>query len=119
MEVYAENRDDVLYIRYNKEFSIRNIKDVEVIWEKAKEDNIPLVVFDCKGLEFIDSSAIGTLVKYFNEAGNFNIKMVIINTSDAILKIFKTAKLSRLFVILTEDQFRDEYIVNKKRHDTN
>jgi anti-sigma B factor antagonist len=110
MEIATEKKDGFVYLRFGKEFSIRNIMDVESRWEAAKLDGTPVIVFDCRRLEFIDSSAIGTLVKYRNEAGNHSITLIILNASESIRKIFHTARLSLLFTMLDQRQFDKEFI---------
>lgn len=113
MQVIAEKKDEIVFIKLIKEFSINNIRDVESVWEQLKTRD-GIIVFDCIDLDFIDSSAIGTLVKFLNDSRKMRIDMVIINVNSSIEKIFKTAKLHRLLNILTLKEFESKYLRIKK-----
>ncbi len=60
---------------------------------------------DAAGLAYIDSSAIGDLLKVKMEATKHNKKVHIAGLNDQVLKIFKMACLDSVFVVMTDTEF--------------
>jgi anti-anti-sigma factor len=61
-------------------------------------------------LEYIDSSAIGTLVKFLNNAMNKQIKLIFFDLNKAIQNIFKTARLDNFFTIMSKEEIDEHYM---------
>ena len=70
--------------------------------------NIIVIGFDCEKLEFIDSSAIGTLVKFFNSSVKKNIDMYVFGLNSDLQKIFDTTKIDRVMSVVSKDEFLEK-----------
>lgn len=110
MELRVEELEKLSIIHVTGEFYIGNIKKFEEIWNTQVEKKPATIAINCSKLEFIDSSAIGTLVKFLNGAMNHNIKLLFYDLSPAIQNIFKTARLDSFFTIITKSAFEAEYL---------
>ena len=110
MDIRIADYGKLITIKIVGDFYIGNIKQLEDIWNEAIEKRPEVIGFNCKDLKFIDSSAIGTLVKFLNSADRFEIDMVFYDLSKSIVRIFKTAKLVNLFKIVTSTEFEDTYL---------
>jgi len=108
-----DNAGGVVVIRISGEFFIENIQKVEGIWLEQLKKNPSIIGIDCRELQYIDSSAIGTLVKFLNTAMNRQIKLVFFDLNASIAQIFKTARLSNFFSITTREIFGKEYLSAK------
>ncbi|MGM0607216.1 MAG: STAS domain-containing protein [Candidatus Muiribacteriota bacterium] len=100
----------MLNITHKKE---NNVTDViiegDIDWgdEKKLNDylsnllykNHMLLIIDCQELGYMGSSAIGTLTHIQKLANKYNAKIVYINLSLTIKKIFKTAKLDEILTV--------------------
>lgn len=91
-------------------FNIHNLKMVEDVWNEQLTKKPTTIALDCCGLESLDSSAIGTTVKFFNSAMDRNIRLVFFDLNPMIQKLFATAKLTRFFTITTGEEFRATHL---------
>ena len=77
---------------YNtKKFKEKSIK----IYEKNKKN----ILFDCKELEYLDSTGLGSLIYILKEVEKDENKIVIENLNPSIMKLFKITKLEDMFEI--------------------
>jgi anti-anti-sigma factor len=91
-------------------FSLRDVTEMDIAWTRMIEEAPGIVAFNCGDLEFIDSPAIGTLVKIVNQAKRVGIDVIFYNMSSAVDRIFSATRLDRIFPIMTEEQFRGLYL---------
>jgi anti-sigma B factor antagonist len=103
----------ITIVKLPRNFYIGNIADIEEVWDKLVIGMPRVVGFDCEKLEFIDSSAIGTLVKFFNNSVKKDIKMYVFGLKKDLLKIFETTKIDRVMSVVTKEYFEEEFL-NKK-----
>ena len=109
-EVQIKQKDDIVVISLPKYFYIGNIIEIEDSWDKMIKSGPAVIGFDCDQLEFIDSSAIGTLVKFFNSSVKNNIEMYVFGLKDELLKIFDTTKINRVMTVLTKEDFESRFL---------
>ena len=110
IDISVEELQKIIKIHISGEFYIENIQKVENIWNEQVLKTPEIIAIDCSALMYIDSSAIGTLVKFLNNAMNKNIKLVFYDLSPSIQQIFKTARLNNFFTITTGEMFDREYL---------
>ena len=76
----------------------------------ALEENIKSegleVYIDMEGLNYIDSSGIGILIKALNFVQGQKGKLAVANLKPVIEKVFKVSGLISYFEILTADEFK-------------
>ena len=110
MDITVENKGKVFIFTLSGEFYIGNVHDFEKLWESKLTEDPSIMAIDCKNLEFVDSSAIGTLVKLFNGINKKTTQIVFVDLNKSIIALFDRAKLAKLFKILTRDKFEKEYL---------
>jgi len=110
MELQVEEFEKVTIIHVTGEFHIGNVNKFEELWHTLIEKQPPVIAINCSKLEYIDSSAIGTLVKFLNNAMTKKIKLLFYDLNDAIQSIFKTARLDNFFTIMSKTQLEKEYL---------
>lgn len=113
MEVKAEAKGSIIIISLDGEFSLGNVKDVERVWNDKVATGPSVIAFDCKKLSFIDSSAIGTLVKFLNASSKGGFKMLFFDPSESLGRIFHTAKLNRIFTVMSREEF-EQTVLNSQ-----
>jgi anti-anti-sigma factor len=69
-----------------------------------------LIAINCKGLESMDSSAIGSIVKLLHSAKTRGIMLLFYDLNPLLQKLFVTAKLNRYFNITTRSDFEKRYV---------
>lgn len=95
----AKNTDEFLVLYPQGELDVYNTKKFKEksikFYEKDKKD----ILFDCKDLEYLDSTGLGSLIYILKEVEKNNNKIVIENLNPSIMKLFKITKLEDMFEI--------------------
>ena len=95
----AKNTDEFLVLYPKGELDVYNTKNFKEktikFYEKDKKD----ILFDCKELEYLDSTGLGSLIFILKEIEKDGHKIVIENLNNSILKLFKITKLDDMFEI--------------------
>ncbi len=108
--VEIKRKGNVIVILLPKYFYIGNIAEIENTWDKLLDGQATVIGFNCDKLEFIDSSALGTLVKFFNSSVKNNIEMYVYGLRTELQKIFDTTKINRVMSVITDDEFNDRFL---------
>ncbi len=95
----SKNTDEFLVLYPMGELDVYNTKKFKEksikLYEKDKKD----ILFDCKDLEYLDSTGLGSLIFILKEVEKNNNKIVIENLNPQIMKLFKITKLEDMFEI--------------------
>jgi anti-anti-sigma factor len=93
------------------EFYIESVPMAEDIWNEICDKKPVVIGINCSQIKFIDSSAIGVLVKFLNNAMKLKIELVFYDLSDTVFSVFRIAKLGNFFKIMSKVQFEADYLV--------
>lgn len=95
----SKNTDEILVLYPMGELDVYNTKKFKEksikLYEKDKKD----ILFDCKDLEYLDSTGLGSLIYILKEVEKNDNKIVIENLNPQIMKLFKITKLEDMFEI--------------------
>lgn len=105
-----EQIGNIIIIHLAGSFNIENLSRVESVWMEQINRNPRIIALDCGELEGLDSSAIGTIVKFFNYAMNRDIQLMFYDLKPIMQKLFSTARLTRYFNIITKKEFETLYM---------
>ena len=108
--VEIKRNGKVVVVSLPKYFYIGNIAEIEGAWEKIVNNEATIIGFDCNKLEFIDFSAIGTLVKFFNSSVKNNIEMYVFGLKSELVKIFETTKINRVMSVIAKSEFEERFL---------
>jgi anti-sigma B factor antagonist len=97
-------------IRIKGEFFLGYVRQVEETWNKLVLMSPEVIAIDCRDMTFVDSSAIGTFVKFLHNSMAHNIKLIFFDLNESISRIFNKAKLNKIFTILSREDFEKLYI---------
>lgn len=110
VEIKYEEHGTTIVMTIAGEFYIESVQYAESIWFEIIEKKPSIIGINCRQVKFIDSSAIGVLVKFLNNAMKLKIELVFFDLSDTVFSVFKTAKLGNFFKIMTKVQFDHDYL---------
>jgi anti-sigma B factor antagonist len=113
ININVEQNNSTTIIHLSGDFRIDNIGDVENTWDESIKKHPTTIAFNFKSIYYIDSSAIGMLVKLLNKAKNEKINLVFFDMSQSIYQVFQSARLNNFFTIMTREQFVTNYITKK------
>jgi anti-sigma B factor antagonist len=105
VSIEVDDRGTVKIIRIKGEFFLGYVRQVEDTWNKLAAVSPEIIAIDCRDMTFVDSSAIGTFVKFLHNSISSNIKLIFFDLSDSISRIFGKAKLNKIFTIISREEF--------------
>jgi len=105
-----EEKPGVVIIQIKGELYHEKVSELEHVWEDQVKKPAGIIAINCAGLKYIDSPAIGALVKFFNEAMQKKKKLVFFDLSPTIRTLFDNARLERFFTITSRDKFEKDYL---------
>jgi len=109
MEIIIEELLNVTIINLKGEFFVGNVGKFDEEWRAQVEKKPKAIAINCKELVYIDSSAIGTLVKFLNSAMNHGITLQFFDLNPSIQNIFKTTRLDKFFTITTREKLEKDF----------
>ncbi len=115
IDLHAEQFGDTIIIHLNGVFNIDSVARVEQVWVDQVVKVPRLIAINCLKLESLDSSAIGSIVKFFNFAMGRGIMMVFYDLNPQIQRLFETARLTRYFNITTVSDFKNRYFLEPQQ----
>ena len=110
VSIDIDDRGSVKIIRIKGEFFLGYVRQVEDTWNKMVAAAPEVIAIDCREMTFVDSSAIGTFVKFLHNSVTHNLKLVFFDLNDSISRIFNKAKLNKIFTINSREEFEKQYM---------
>ena len=109
MKIKTKNENSILVVSISGKFNIEEVVKFEeaVTIDNAKK--MTAIAIDFSEVEYIDSSALGSLIKLMNKAKNIGIDFILFDMTQPILSIFRLAYLDKFFSIMTADDLRTKY----------
>jgi anti-anti-sigma factor len=104
-----EDRKNIAILHIKGELFHEKLSELEKVWEEQLLKPVSAIAINCIELQYIDSPAIGTLVKFFNQAMSKGKKLIFYDLNPSIQALFNSARLERFFVITTKEKFDREY----------
>jgi anti-anti-sigma factor len=97
---FEEMSDNTFWIYLEGDLDVYNINKVtEEIQKNLKNVKSEKIIFDMSKMDYLDSSGIGTLVKFYKYLKNNNQKMQIYRPKENILKLIKMTKLDKIIEV--------------------
>ncbi|HPS57868.1 MAG TPA: STAS domain-containing protein [Spirochaetota bacterium] len=110
MKITVEDQGSISIVHLNGKLFIESINVLLNTWEELIAKQPKVIAIDCSKLTSIDSSSIGTLVRFFNETMNKNIELVFFDLNPSIRKLFYTIHLEKFFSVITGRKFETDYL---------
>ena len=110
ISISHEDHGKVIILIIEGDFYIESIEHAERMWNEQLLKRPKVMAINCKNIKYIDSSAVGILVKFLNNAMKMNTELVFFDLSEPIINVFKTAKLGNFFKIMSRTQFEMDYL---------
>lgn len=106
LHLLAENIDNAVIIYVRGSLTSRDISRVVSLWNSVTREKPGNIAFYCRELESIDSTAIGTIVKFINETSAMGFRLVLLELEGSIRQLFEAARLDQYVDIMSTDEFR-------------
>lgn len=110
ISIDIDDHGSVKILRIKGEFFLGYVRQVEETWNKLVSAAPEVIGIDCREMTFVDSSAIGTFVKFLHNSVTHNLKLVFFDLNESISRIFNKAKLNKIFTINTREEFENQFL---------
>ncbi len=77
--------------------------------KKAMKEVPHVLALNFKEITYIDSSGIGTLIKYWRIFKKLDIDFLMYGVTDSVMEAFKSSQIDTFLVIITEEIFKEIY----------
>ena len=91
------------------EWTLGNIKDIELAFNSMLGKKPGVIAVDCKELVGVDSTAIASLVKILRKSKELDVKLVFFDLSSNIMHTFELMTLNKFFTIMTRQKFEKAF----------
>jgi len=118
MDLVIKKLGKLFVLKIIGEFYLKNILEIDKTWNDLINEMPGIVAFDCSKMTFIDSSAIGTLVKFVNDSKKRNIEVVFVSLNSSVRKIFDATRLDKMLNVISGDEFESEYLQKYQKTDS-
>jgi len=106
MDIKVKKIENRVIIELDGSLDIYTSLDLKSALEEHVNAESFEVIIDMEGLNYIDSSGIGILIKALNYVQGLNGKLCVANLKPVIEKVFKVSGLTSYFEILSGEEFK-------------
>ncbi len=110
IDISTREYGNVIVMSIDGEFYLESVGYAEEVWKSLVEKKPSVIAIDCSSIKYIDSSAIGIMVKFLNASMTHKIKLIYFDLSETVVSVFRTAKLDVFFTTMTRLEFESEYL---------
>ena len=105
----VEVKGDIIIAHLKGDLYIENMKEAENVLNDQVSKRPKVIALDCMNLDYIDSSAIASLVRLVKSAMSKNVEMLFYDLNSSIIQIFQTVNLDKFFTLTTKVKFEEKY----------
>ena len=109
MKIQSSITDSILLISLSGKFNIEEVSRFEEAIALDLTKKLKAISINFSEIEYIDSSALGSLIKLMNKAKNINIEFILFDMTQPILSIFRLAYLDKFFSITTSVELKKKF----------
>ncbi len=114
----ARSKEGIVIVTLVKKFTLEEVLYFEDEMKKITSQSLSIIAFDLSRLDFIDSSAIGSLIKIKNQITAKGVVLVLLDVPQVVMSAFQVAYLERFFMIKKSEDFYRMYPAAPRCDDT-
>ncbi len=99
MKISEDKKDGLMVVSVEGEINIDTSPQLRKAFDRYSKEGINKVIIDCKGLFYIDSSGLATLIELLQRLKKSNGELKICGLSEKVKSVFEITKLDKLFDI--------------------
>jgi anti-anti-sigma factor len=100
MTINTKETGTFVKVKLDGKFNIEEVVNFEKETDRFINNNYSVIGIDFSYVEYIDSSALGSLIKFLNVTKSMKINLYVYNLNSNINNIFKLAFLDKFFNIV-------------------
>jgi len=111
IDITSENKKGLIIMRVKGELDLNTAADFKTAVSAKLAGKPSIIAMDFAGLEYLDSSGIGALVKLNKTAHDNNTELIFFDLEDGIRNMFKLSRLETIFTIMSGKDFFEKYLM--------
>jgi anti-anti-sigma factor len=100
--VRVDERDGEVRFVLSDEFDLSAVEQVEHELRRAEERRPALLVFDLRGLTFLDSSGLRVITSAYKRAEAEGRRLVLIEGPEIVMRVFRITQLDQRLEIVSD-----------------
>jgi anti-sigma B factor antagonist len=109
MKTEIKFKNNISLIRLNGKLNIETIIVFDEIMNNVlKNETVEIIAIDCKNLQYIDSSGLGSWIQFLNTTKSLNKEFYLFDVQPNILIIIEMAFLEKYFKCTTSEKLNTE-----------
>ncbi|MCX7680144.1 MAG: STAS domain-containing protein [Spirochaetes bacterium] len=113
LSISTETKNNIIIIHLKGELDINSTHDFKTATSSKLAIRPSTIALNMSGLNYIDSSGIGALVKLNKDTHAAGIHLILFDLEEGIRNMFKLSRLETIFTILTGAEFFERYLSSK------
>ncbi len=109
MRISIQRNKNIVDVKIIGEYDIHEVHFFNSLFIDELSNKPAVIALNLKETTYIDSSAIGSLIRCMNMAMKENVEFICYSLNERIEEIFRLARLERCFQILSEEDFQKKY----------
>jgi anti-anti-sigma factor len=111
MKIDINRNENIVNIKLIGKYDIEELLFFSTLFNDEINKKPEVIALDLADLTYIDSSAIGSLIRYMNKAVKENVNFLCYNLNKNIENIFRISKLDQFLPIMSNQDFQKKYEV--------
>jgi len=104
MQINEKKAGDILIYNINGDIDINSSPDIRKAFERSVSQKAMKTVINLKGVSYVDSSGLATLVEMLKRVRTYGGKMRLSNLATKVKSLFEITKLEKLFEIYDTEE---------------
>ncbi len=104
MQIKIEEKNGVKVCYAEGDIDINNSPQIKKAFDKVSQAKSEKVLINLKGVGYIDSSGLATLVEILKDFRKYGGKLKLCNLSNKVKSLFEITKLEKLFDIADTEE---------------
>ena len=105
MQISTRQSGDATIVDVVGDIDLYNSPDVrKVLLEALKEKRSPRVIINLKGVKYIDSSGVASLVEALKVSRNLNSRFILYGLSPAAREVLELSRLIKVFEVYESEE---------------
>ncbi len=110
MQIETFKCNKIVRLKISNSLFLGNLGELEKAWREALSYSPEVIGLDFENVDFIDSSGLGTLVKFYNKSLELGFAMHLCSVSEAVKKFFERTRIDSIVSIITKEEFEKQYM---------
>jgi anti-sigma B factor antagonist len=100
LDVRAERERDATIVRLTGEVDLRTSPQLRGVFLELVDERPSRIIIDLTGVDYVDSSGVGTVVELKRRAMRSESKVVLVGLQPRVRSLFEITRLDKFFTIV-------------------